>query len=68
MTAGELAAIITAFASVLGGLAAVLVAVRKVHVLVNSQRTELENRINQLTAALQSSGVVVPAREEPSTK
>ncbi len=67
MTGGEIAAIIAAFGSVLGGIAAILVAIRKVHVLVNSQRTDLDRRINQLTAALQTLGADVPAREDPST-
>jgi hypothetical protein len=34
--------------------------VKKVHTLVNSQRTELLERIEQLVAALQVAGVAVP--------
>lgn len=35
--------------------------VRVVHVLVNSQRTELVNRVDQLTALLKHEGIDLPA-------
>lgn len=35
--------------------------VRTVHVLVNSQRTELVNRVDQLTALLKYEGIDLPA-------
>lgn len=38
--------------------------VREVHVLVNSRFSEMETRVNQLTAALQQSGTAVPPAPE----
>lgn len=38
--------------------------VKEVHVLVNSRFSEMETRVNQLTAALQQSGAAVPPPPE----
>jgi len=38
--------------------------VNEIHVMVNSQRLELDKRINQLTSALADRGIVVPPRED----
>lgn len=40
--------------------------VRMVHVLVNSQRTELIARIDQLTSALDDAGVPIPDKRKSS--
>ena len=38
--------------------------VNEIHVMVNSQRLELDKRINQLTSALADRGIVIPPRED----
>lgn len=56
---GALAAFIAAFASLIVALRTGR-RVADVHVLVNSQKTLLEERVAQLTTALEASGVRIP--------
>jgi hypothetical protein len=69
--AGSFASIIAAvgaLASVIGVIVA-LRRVQQVHVIVNSQNTELRERVEQLAGALQASGVEIPKtpREQAAT-
>jgi hypothetical protein len=53
---------VTGLLGAVGGLIALFLKVKEVHVLVNSQSKEMTKRIDQLQGVLQGAGLAVPDR------